>query len=157
MRNILIASLIGALLATFTAKDRDYVAEEIEVFHGLLENLDGRPLEFGETKLSVSVFGPNFEGQPRRYRVYVDCDDDGLRLLPHPGAADAQRVWTSFSGSADEDFADLILCPEADPARYNRVVEIMGIGGEMELASRTLVLKSKIGEARFGEYLEAID
>jgi len=124
---------------------------DAEIFYGVLSELDGREIAFEQSKVSVSVIGAQGTDTPRRYRLYVDCSDDGLLLTPLGNPMGVGRRWTSFGGSAGPEFASIVHCPEEDPARYNRVVVVMGAGGDLELASGELRLISTAGSARFAE------
>lgn len=122
---------------------------DAEIFYGVLSELDGREVPDGQSKLSVSVIGAQGSSTPRRYRLYVDCADDGLRLTPPGNPTGVGRRWTSYGGSASPEFASIVHCPEEDPARYNRVVVIMGGGGDLDLKTSELRLISSVGNARF--------
>ncbi len=125
--------------------------EDIEIFYGVVSAVDGKVVRFGDSKLSLSVEGPPGVFVARNYRLYVDCEDLGFQSRERDGA------WTSFAGSAGAEYASIVQCPEADPALYNRVVEIMGVGGELELSDDEVVLTSRLGEARFKVSARPID
>jgi hypothetical protein len=149
MKTYLIAGLVGALLGSLTyapARKSD-VQGDVEIFYGVLSELDSQPIPTG-SRLSISVLSSSERDRPTSYRLYLDCDDWGAELLPLNGV-ETDRAWRSFAGSAGPRYTEFVRCPDADPARYNRIVAIMGGGGDVELADHTFRLFSDAGEARF--------
>ena len=148
-----VAAVIGvvALLMMLSQIAELQEPPDAEIFYGVLSEMDGREVAFGQSKVSISVIGARGTNTPRQYRLYIDCSDDGLPLTPPGNPTGVGRRWTSFGGSAGPEFAPIVRCPEEDPARYNRVVVIMGVGGDLELASGELRLISTAGSARFAE------
>lgn len=146
-----VVAVIAAIALMMTPNQSSDPQElpDAEIFYGVLSELDGQEVAFGQSKVSISVIGAQASSTPRRYRLYVDCADDGLRLTPPGNPTGVGRRWTSYGGSADAEFASIVHCPDDDPARYNRVVMIMGGGGDLELEPGELRLISTAGSARF--------
>lgn len=154
-----VAAVVAAVALMMIPKQISEIQDlpDEEIFHGVLSELDGREVVFGKSKVSISVIGGQGSDTPRRYRLYVDCADDGLRLTPPGNPTGVGRRWTSFGGSAGAEFASIVHCPDDDPARYNRVVQIMGSGGDLQLHARELRLISALGSARFELASHSID
>lgn len=149
----IVATVIGGVALLIIPSQIAELQEppDAEIFYGVLSELDGREVAFEQSKVSVSVIAAQGTNTPRQYRLYVDCSDDGLPLTPPGNPTGVGRRWTSFGGSAGPEFASIMHCPEEDPARYNRIVVIMKVGGDLELANGELRLISTAGSARFAE------
>lgn len=157
MRNYLIAGLVGALLGALTSAPLDdrLAPEPVEIFYGTLERLDGRTLPDFSSRVSLSVTAIQGASTPWSYRLYVDCEDHGLRLTPPGAPQGTARRWYSFSGTAGaatdspNDLRQLLQCRPEDPERYNRIVTIMTEPGSLTLSPNHAELHSADGEARF--------
>lgn len=153
--------LIGVVAAIALLPGRsagpEHPLQDVEIFYGVVSAIDGVGLGERDSRLSLSVKAPAGTNNARVYRLYIDCDDTGFhsRMNGRPSARGWD--WVSFGGSAGPQFAPIVHCPEADPSRYNRVVEIMGVGGDLQIARSEAVLKSRLGEARFSERPRPVD